>query len=391
MFGKKKSKPSQSEAALMNDALSDLLHDQERKEKQRRRRGRLGLPSWVDRRILIALLVIFVGILADAVRRENQEFYATVTNLGGQVSARLEPGGAIQTVSENFKLADRSTIATGPGAWAELSFPDGSKVVMDGGSTMQIKLLEYQRGGRWRSRSFYLYSGRIFARIGENFGKKSQLQVFTPACVAAARGTRFSVAADGTAKAARTVVGDGLVEVRGFNGGRMNLNPNNSSETRAGSSPGVASLALAAEMTSFGHASLNEEIEPVPWYQELEMVLTQTLDGPLTILGIGKCSWAVGAADFARRTACQESLRKIRANLEGETSYPLWVDPATLAELNIKETGGVDMLLKSFDGSSIETYWSNGQRFIITARARDKARTRYELDQAVIRRSPNQN
>ena len=50
----------------------------------------------------------------------------------------------------------------------------------------------------------------------------------------------------------------------------------------------------------------------------------------------------------------------------------------------------VQNVLKSFDGAAIESYWSDGKRFFITARARDKHKTRYELDQTVIRRAENQ-
>jgi hypothetical protein len=66
------------------------------------------------------------------------------------------------------------------------------------------------------------------------------------------------------------------------------------------------------------------------------------------------------------------------------------VNPATLAELNIKEPGGVYNILKNFDGAALETFWSDGQRFYVTARARDKMRTRYEVDAVGIRESANQ-
>lgn len=389
MFGKKKSKAPQSAAALMQDALSDLQRDQTRKEKRRNRRS-FGLPAWVDRRILIGLAILFIGVVSDAVRRENQEFSATLTNMGGQVMAKASDTDSYRMVVLKQKLADRSTISTGPGAWAELSFPDGSKVVMDAGTEMKIKLLEYSRGGQWRSRSFFLNAGRIFTRIGENFGHNSQLRVYTPACVAAARGTRFSVTADPAANAARTVCSDGTVEVQGFNGARMYVGQTGDSTATAGQSPSLPVAAPAADLSGFRSASLNEVIAPDPWYKLAELTLTQTLNAPLTLLGVGKCSWWAGSLDAARRSACEDALGKIRINLEGDTSYPLWVNPATLAELSIKEPGGVDHILRNFDGAAIETYRSDGQRFYISARARDRGRTRYELDQSMIRRADNQ-
>ena len=48
--------------------------------------------------------------------------------------------------------------------------------------------------------------------------------------------------------------------------------------------------------------------------------------------------------------------------------------------------GGLD----GFDGAALETYWSDGQRYYISARARDKKRTRYELEMSIIREAKNQ-
>ncbi|MEN6304686.1 MAG: FecR family protein [Armatimonadia bacterium] len=386
IFGKKKKAPQTSQA-LLSDALSDLLHDQQVKDKRKRRR-RLGLPGWLDRRLLIGLAIIFVLVIADAVRRENQEFSAVVTNFGGTVTAQ-PPDGPAAPVKIKQKLVDRTNVVTAAGSWADLSFPDGSKVALDGNTDFQVKLLEYHRGGQWRSRSFFLKSGRIFARIGQNFGKESELRVYTPGCVAAARGTRFSVQAEASG-GARTVCGDGVVEVKGFNGDRMFVRGSGECSATPGTSPTRPVVAPSSDLAAFRHASMNEIIRTDPWYKQAELTITQTLDAPLTILGIGKCSWAVGAADFARRTNAQEALRKIRVNLEGDANYPLWVNPATLEELQIKEEGGVENILKNFDGAGIESYRSDGRRFLITVRARDRHRTRYELTQSVIRRSKDQ-
>jgi hypothetical protein len=387
MFGKKKKKAPQSSQALLNDALSDLLHDQQVKEKRKRRR-RFGWPGWLDRRIAIALGVIIVALVGYGVYLENQEFYAVITNMGGYVTVATRDKSQGQNAVLRQKLQDYSTVKTGPGAWAELSFPDGSKIVLDGNTDFRVKLLEYHRGGGWRSRSFMLNSGRIFARIAQNFGKDSELRVYTPACVAAARGTRFSVTAD--YGAARTVVGDGTVEVKGFNGQRMFVRQTGDCSATAGTTPTAPVVAPNTDLAAFRQASLTQIVRNDPWWKLAELTITQTLDGPLTILGIGRCSWAIGAADYARRTAAQESLRKIRINLEGDATFPLWVNPSTLKELQIQETGGVENILKSFDGAAIESYWSDGRRFFITARARDRYKTRYELDQSTIRRSENQ-
>lgn len=389
MFARKKKRAGvKNDQALLSEALTDFLHDQQIKEKRKRRR-KWRWPEWLDKRVAIGLAVILIAIIADAVRRENQEFYATVRQSVGIVTVRTPDNPREHAPLDGEKLADRSHIRTGAKSWAELLFSDGSRVVVDENSDLYIKLLEYHRGGRWRSRSFYLMAGRIIARISQNFGADSNFRVYTPACVAAARGTRFSVRVEASGQAQATV-GEGVVEVQGFRGQRVWVRQRGATQLRAGAAPAMPTYAAPAELSVFRSRSMIEYIPPEPWYKIAEMTLTQVLDAPLTILGIGKCSWALGAADFARRAAAQEALRKIFLNLEGDMNYPLWVNPATLRELNIQEEGGVEMILKNFDGGALESYWSDGRNFRITARARDRQRTRYELDMRGVHKAENQ-
>jgi hypothetical protein len=261
---------------------------------------------------------------------------------------------------------------------------------VDRDTTLKIKRLEYNRAGAWRSRSFYVMAGRIFARVGEHFGQDSKMNVYTPACVAAVRGTRFSVTVDAERQQTRTVCGDGRVQVTGFNGAATYVGTTGDARCQAGAGPSRPVVAPMADLRSFQHASLNEIIRPEPWHTLLGLTVTQLLDAPLSILGVGKCSWFIGSIDAARRARTQSALRLIQANLEGDTSYPLWIDPATLAQLKIVDPGAVPRILNSFDGAALESYWSNGRTYLITARSRDRKRTRYELTVSVIREAADQ-
>ena len=172
MFSKKPSKPkAKSDDALMSEALSDLLHDQEDKAKKKRRRGRFNLPGWVDNRILTGLGLLLVIVIADGVWRENQEFSAKVTALGGDVWVAPDDGEAPRLLKLNDRVVDYNIIRTGPTGWAQLSFPDGSVLALDSNTTLKVKLLEYHRGGAWRSRNFMVLAGRIFARV-RHFSKE---------------------------------------------------------------------------------------------------------------------------------------------------------------------------------------------------------------------------
>ncbi len=335
-------------------------------------------------------MVILLLLLIDGIWRENQEFYARVTGLGGQVQYQADDRSPLLALQLNQKLEDGNIVMTGPTGWAELSFPDGSTMAIDFNTAFRIKRLEYNRAAAWRTRSIYLMFGRVFARVGENFGRDSKFTVYTPACVAAVRGTRFSVVVPRDGTRARTVCGDGAVAVQGFTGQSTFVTPATAAECQPGGAPQRPTGVPQAEMTAFAHPSLNQIIRPEPWYTLIGLTFTQTLDAPLNILGIGKCSWFVGSIDTARRSRAQSALHLIQVNMEGEYRYPLWVNPATLAELKIEDPGAVPRILNSFDGGALETYWSDGRVYRITARARDRKRTRYELTPSYIRVAPDQ-
>lgn len=391
MFRKrKKRRTAPNDAALLNEAIADLRHDLEVKARRRRRPRGWWWPQWLDRRVGIGIVVILLLLLIDGIWRENQEFYARVTGLGGQAQYQADDQAPLSALQLNQRLEDGNIVMTGPTGWAELSFPDGSSLVVDFNTAFRIKRLEYNRAAAWRTRSVYLMFGRLFARVGENFGRDSNFTVYTPACVAAVRGTRFSVVVPPDGTKARTVCGDGAVVVRGFTGQATFVAPATASECLPGGAPERPSDVPRRELSAFGHPSLNQIIRPEPWYTLIGLTFTQTLDAPLNILGIGKCSWFVGSIDTARRSRAQSALHLIQVNMEGEYRYPLWVNLATLAELKIEDPGAVPRILNSFDGGALETYWSDGRVYRITARARDRKRTRYELTPSYIRVAPDQ-
>ena len=125
---------------------------------------------------------------------------------------------------------------------------------------------------------------------------------------------------------------------------------------------------------------LTKPLPPELWLETFELPVTQLLDAPLRILGIGKSSWGVGSADFARRAKALEGLRLIHVNIEGATTYPEYVNPATLEQLGIPQQSA-DRILTAFHGDALELYrqLSDPRGFIIFARGRDKKRTLYKL------------
>lgn len=388
LFGKRK-KTVETEEQMFAHALEDLAGDLDKRERKRRKRlHKILLPEWLDRRILIVLAVILVVILADAVRRENQEFQATLTDFSGQVSIQASEASAAQWAVVNQALVDDNVLTTSANSWATLEFPDGSVTTVAENSQLVVKLFEYSRGGRWRGRSMLLKFGRVWSNVGPNFGEKSEMKIHTPSAVAAVRGTQYSVGYDPKKRTTAVTCNDGYVQVDGFRGRPIYVSQGGQSNVTYGNPPEPPDWMSDEERRTFqAQAILNKPIPPELWIKTAELTLTQVLDAPLSILGIGKSTWAVGSADFARRTAAQEQLRRIMQFLEGYPTYPEFVNPLTLEELNIRYDEAARML-QAFNGASIMKYETvqDCKSYRMVVQARDKRRTMYELTPSGVRK-----
>lgn len=387
-WGKKKPSKPTSEEEMFQDALGDLAVDLDKKDRRRKKRQRGSrLPAWLDRRLLIGLAVIVVIIIADGVRRENQEFKATLTSFSGQVTVQPDERAAAAHATPNHVLEDRAIVSTGPASYAVIEFPDGSTMTLDQETQLVVRLMEYSRGGRWRSRSFYLAVGRMWARVGPNFGEKSEMKVYTPSAVAAVRGTQYAVSYDSRARSTGIMCNDGYVTAEGFRGAGTWVGQGGQTVVPYGAPPETPDWMAPEARQTFAQTDLNKPIPPELWVKTFTLTVTQTLDAPLSILGIGKCSWAVGSADFARRTAALEQLRRIMALIEGYPRYPEFINPATLEGLDIPYDEA-RRILKAFHGDALLRYepGDGGRTYRIIAEARDKRRTRYLLTPTGIQR-----
>lgn len=376
MWRKRKPKP-RTQAELLAQTLEEIHEIQARRARVLPRFYRRVLPEWLDRRVLFAILALVVIFIADGVRRENEEFVAKLTQMSGQV--QILKSGEAQPVPASLraKLEDGDTLATGPGSYATLEFPDGTAITVAPSSLFEVRLLEYSRAGQWRSRSFRLLSGQVFAKVSKYFGAQSDLRVYTPSAVAAVRGTQFSLAYDDVTKTAGIVCIDGQVTYAGWAGAPVLVNPGQESVVRYGAQPSNPAAAEPSKVVPFSAAAMIPD-KSAPFLKKVELTVTAWLDLPLSVLGIGRCSWGVGAAEYARRAAAMESLRLIHQHLEGTPEYPSFVDPCTLRELGLPEAKA-KRLLSVFAGGTIERYIGFGQTFVLYARARDKKRTLYKL------------
>ncbi len=378
LFGKKKK--FRTEQEILADAFAAVKRDQDRKASRRRKKYRRWWPEWLDRRVFIGLAIVLFVIIADGVRREDQEFCATVTKVYGQVYVQSSATAGAEPLKVGAKLTDRNVVQTDSGSNAVMEFPDGSVITVAPNSRLVVKMIEYSRGGAWRGRSFFLSMGQIWARVSPRFGKRSEMRVYTPSSVAAVRGTIFSVYQPSATGSTSIWCAEGIVGAVGFRGAPIAVPANAQTSIGPGQAAERVHSLSGSEWRSFNQMDLTKPIPPEYWLETFELTLTQLLDAPLTILGIGKCSWGVGSADFARRAATLEGLRLLHQHLEGYISYPEYVNPATLAEVGLSGEHA-RRILSVFHGDALELYrpLADGRGFIIFVRSRDKARTPYKL------------
>jgi hypothetical protein len=374
---RKKKKP-QTEQELMDLTLREIAEEQARKKRFIRRFYRRALPEWLDRRIVFGILAVLAVIIFDGVRRENAEFAAVLTQTFGAVYWQENQDSAAQTCTVGTKCTDGGILSTGPNSYATLEFPDGTVITLAPDTRFQVQLLEYSRGGRWRARTFRLTSGRIWAKVSRYFGAGSDLRIYTPAAVAAVRGTQFSVYHDEQAQTTGIVCNDGTVSCAGWQGNPQTVVRGQAAKCAYGQPVTTPASGEPEDFVGFGIAALRSPDRPDSWIKKLELTVTYVLDLPLSVLGIGRCSWGVGSADFARRAAAMEALRLIHIHLETFTTYPDYVDPVTLKELGIPWRY-MQRIQKALYGGCIERYYKWGNGFLLYARARDKRRTLYRL------------
>lgn len=389
MFGrKKKVSKAQTDEEMLLEALGQMEVQETKRAKMRGKRfsARAWLPAWLEGRVVAGILVILVIIIADGVRRENEEFVATLTGITGTVTvAQTEEAPAVPATI-NQKLVDDMVVRTGAASSATIEFPDGSASTLDQNSALLIKLMEYSRAGRWRTRSFYLLAGRMWSNVGQYFGPQSEMKIHTPSAVAAVRGTQYAVSYDPAKNQTIIQCNDGYVTAEGFTGQSLWVGQGGQSVVGYGAPPSAPDWMSPEAKQSFAQEAMYKVARPPSWIKTAELTVTQIFDAPLSILGIGKCSWARGAADFARLSAAMTGLRYIMQFMEGYERYPAFVNPATLEELSIPYKEARRILL-NFDGEALAKYEClSGRSYRITVRARDKRRTTFIMTPTGIER-----
>ncbi|MEM1544643.1 MAG: FecR family protein [Candidatus Bathyarchaeia archaeon] len=391
MFGRAKVSKPKSGAEIIVEAVKEAQRQYERRERAKRQREKFGrlfgwlreAPSWLKTMIIVALLAL-VGLIVDGIRRESTEFKATLVAYNGQVWVQRASTQNWISPEPNMVLRDKDLVRTGSNGTATLVFPDGSAIQLEPNTEFEVRLIDFFRGGL-RDRSFMVRMGAVTAYVSQFFGAKSQATVCTPTAVAAVRGTGFRVVYDPNTRQTHLQVVEGTVQFK---------TPISEIASQAGQM--VASVGYQLQATqslptesqrvlSGSISNLCQYEKPPSWLQRVEWAILHPLDPFLQILGLTPGGWSYAAADFARRTMALEAMRRLRTHMEALNEIPDYLNPVTLAELNL-HPAEKERILRAFAGNMLESYRKIGRdQYIIRARARDKRRTLFEADIAGVR------
>ncbi len=374
--------------AFLRQAFSDLQSESTKRAKRIKKHNRGATRSTLDtvKNTVIVLLVGLAGLLGDGLRRETAELKARVASVAGTVQVRPENREQWQPVTTETALADGDLVQTSAESTATLVFPDGSAVALDPNTQFEVRILGYARDGK-RERSFMVRQGSVLAHVSSFFGGDigSEATVCTPTAVAAVRGTAFRVVHDPISGRSAVLVAEGTVAVK---------TPVAEVETTVGRATVSQGYVLGQpqqlagmqqDELNAGADALRDHEEPPGFLVNVERRLLSIGDPVLQLIGLAPGAWGYGSIDAARRSGCQEALRRLRTHLEGLAQPPLVLNPVTMAELNLDprelkrlQAGWVNAMFDSY-----QVYPPD--RYVVRARARDRKRTVYEMDNAEIR------
>lgn len=147
---------------------------------------------------LVAFVIVATGLIAVVTARPALAASSTLTVLDGNVSVRDGAGG-FTAAADGQLITAGTTVRTGPGAHAVLTYIDGSTVTIEPDTEVVVEQLEVSGDGDLVVRMSQAI-GRAWHVVAHKLGPTGRYEVRTPAATAAVRGTAFTtgVRADGT-------------------------------------------------------------------------------------------------------------------------------------------------------------------------------------------------
>ena len=157
----------------------------------------------------------------------------TVSFIKGTVSAKTSAQTTWQPLRLHDAVAVGSDIKTGPDSAVELSFTDGTVLLMRADSSLKVSTSKMSRTHVLRR--IYLQAGKVISNIKAATGRENRYEIQTPSSRAAARGTEYRVSVDDRL-ATRAEVLEGIVDTAAM-GQKVTLNRNEGTLVRMNAPP----------------------------------------------------------------------------------------------------------------------------------------------------------
>jgi len=170
---------------------------------------------------------------------------ARVVAVAGNATVQLPGETTAVPVQPGTMLGYGSRLATDADASLSLEFADGSRVLMQHDSTLELdRMSAYGSTGMVDTR-LRLQHGRVSSTVTPMTGAAAHFSVETPGIVSSVRGTNFRVAADADTQRSQTEVLTGRVDVAGERR-RTRLDKGRGIAVEKGAQPGRSSPLLQA-------------------------------------------------------------------------------------------------------------------------------------------------
>ena len=138
-----------------------------------------------------------------------------VLEFRGDPQVRIVPSGTLVPLRFGMDLTSGDTIITGPEDSVTLEFRDGSRLLLQSDSELELETLErYGSRGNQAAR-LRLRKGNADTKVERQKPGGGRFEIFTPAAISAVRGTSFRVGVEDGGRLARTESLEGVVEVSG--------------------------------------------------------------------------------------------------------------------------------------------------------------------------------